>query len=478
MSGINPALLRRQLLSKQIPRQTRSFSSVLRFYTATPIAQNTTANVRSRSHRTPILSRGISSSTSNNAASTGKSKLPLAGVRVLDMSRVLAGPYCTQILGDLGADIIKVEHPERGDDTRAWGPPFAEYKDGREGPGESAYYLSVNRNKKSLGLSFAHPEGVEILHELAKNCDVLVENYLPGSLKKYNMDYESIRKLNPRLIYASITGYGQTGPYSNRPGFDVMVEAEFGLMHLTGSRDGPPVKVGVAVTDLTTGLYACNSIMAALLARANTGEGQHLDVCLSDVQTATLANMAESVLISGKPDSGRWGTAHPSVVPYQGFKTSDGDIFLGGANDRLFGILCEKLGKSEWSKDPKYVTNNERVRNRKELEDLIEAETTKRTTQEWLEILEGSGLPYAAVNDVLGTLNHEHTKARGMVQEIDHPSCGPIKVLSPPVKYSNADPSIRSPPPLLGEHTDEILESVVGLGKERIQNLKAKGVVA
>jgi crotonobetainyl-CoA:carnitine CoA-transferase CaiB-like acyl-CoA transferase len=291
----------------------------------------------------------------------------------------------------------------------------------------------VNRNKKSLGLSFAHPEGVDILHELAKNCDVLVENYLPGSLKKYNMDYESIRKLNPRLIYASITGYGQTGPYSNRPGFDVMVEAEFGLMHLTGSRDGPPVKVGVAVTDLTTGLYACNSIMAALLARANTGEGQHLDVCLSDVQTATLANMAESVLISGKRDSGRWGTAHrrfdifvvafvrldallieffpASVVPYQGFKTADGDIFLGGANDRLFGILCEKLGKSKWSKDPKYVTNNERVRNRKELEDLIEAETTKRTTQEWLEILEGSGLPYAAVNDVLGTLNHEHSKS-------------------------------------------------------------------
>ncbi|KAL1970674.1 hypothetical protein VTN77DRAFT_4318 [Rasamsonia byssochlamydoides] len=430
-----------------------------------------------RTSRLSPFRRGISSSTPAGAAAASKSKLPLAGIRVLDMSRVLAGPYCTQILGDLGAEIIKIEHPERGDDTRAWGPPFAEYKDGREGPGESAYYLSVNRNKKSLALSFAHPEGVEILHQLAKDCDVLVENYLPDSLKKYNMDYESIRKINPRLIYASITGYGQTGPYRNRPGFDVMVEAEFGLMHLTGSRDGPPVKVGVAVTDLTTGLYACNSIMAALLARAHTGEGQHLDVCLSDCQIATLANMAESVLVSGKRDSGRWGTAHPSVVPYQGFKTADGDIFIGGANDRLFGILCDKLGRPEWKSDPKFVTNNERVRNRTELEALIEEETKKRTTKEWLQIFEGCGLPYAAVNDVLDTLNHEHAQARGMVQEIEHPVCGPIKVLSPPVKYSNANPSIRSPPPLLGEHTDEVLREVVGLSEERIQELRAKGVI-
>jgi crotonobetainyl-CoA:carnitine CoA-transferase CaiB-like acyl-CoA transferase len=223
--------------------------------------------------------------------------------------------------------VIKIEHPGRGDDTRAWGPPFAAYTDGRTGKGESAYYLSVrpcptqtlgsptdlnqvNRNKKSLALSFAHPEGIEVLHNLARSCDVLVENYLPGSLKKYNLDYETLSAINPRLIYTSITGYGQTGPYSNRPGFDVMVEAEFGLMHLTGTRDGPSVKVGVAVTDLTTGLYACNSIMAALLARANTGEGQHLDVCLSDCQVATLANMGSSVLISGEKDSGRWGTAH------------------------------------------------------------------------------------------------------------------------------------------------------------------------
>ncbi|OKP13748.1 Succinyl-CoA:3-ketoacid coenzyme A transferase 1, mitochondrial [Penicillium subrubescens] len=402
------------------------------------------------------------------------------GVTVEEIRSKTAAPF--KVSEDLQpmqlAEIIKIEHPVRGDDTRAWGPPFAAYTDGRTGNGESAYYLSVNRNKKSLGLSFAHPEGVEIIQQLARDCDVLVENYLPGSLKKYNLDYASISKINPHLIYTSITGYGQTGPYSNRPGFDVMVEAEFGLMHLTGTRDGPPVKVGVAVTDLTTGLYACNSIMAALLARANTGEGQHLDVCLSDCQVATLANMGESVLISGKKDSGRWGTAHPSVVPYQGFKTADGDIFVGGANDRLFGILCAKIGKPEWKTDARFVTNNDRVTNRAELEPLIEAELVKRTTRRWQEIFEGSGLPYAAVNDIQGTMNHEHVQARGMVQTIEHPACGPIKVISPPVKYSNAEPSIRSPPPLLGEHTDELLQDVVGLSKERIEELKRKGVVA
>ncbi|KAJ5403451.1 hypothetical protein N7509_003322 [Penicillium cosmopolitanum] len=418
----------------------------------------------------------IGSCLSRGLATAQKSKkLPLAGVKVLDMSRVLAGPYCTQILGDLGAEIIKVEHPVRGDDTRAWGPPYAPYNDGRKGNGESAYYLSVNRNKKSLGLSFAHPEGVEILHKLARDCDVLVENYLPGSLKKYNLDYETLSKINPRLIYTSITGYGQTGPYSNRPGFDVMVEAEFGLMHLTGTRDGPPVKVGVAVTDLTTGLYACNSIMAALLARANTGEGQHLDVCLSDCQVATLANMGESVLISGKKDSGRWGTAHPSVVPYQGFKTADGDIFVGGANDRLFGILCDKIGKSEWKNDPRFVTNNERVQNRAQLEPLIEAELTRRTTREWQDLFEGSGLPYAAVNDVQGTMNHEHgVWFRPSITRLVDPSRSSV----PPVKYSNAEANIRLPPPLLGEHTDEVLNDTLGMDSVKIEELRSKGVIA
>lgn len=268
----------------------------------------------------------------------------------------------------------------------------------------------MNRNKKSLGLSFASPSGVSILHKLIKDCDVLVENYLPDTLQKYKMDYKTISQLNPSLIYASITGYGQTGPYRKRAGYDVMVEAEMGLMHITGSRDGPPVKVGVAVTDLTTGLYTSHSIMAALLGRARTGKGQHIDVALSDCQVATLANMASSALISGQPDSGRWGTAHPSIVPYQGFKTADGDILLGGGNDRLFGILCHKLGKPEWSKDERFMTNSVRVKNRVTLEGLIEAETKKKTTAEWLQLLDESGMPYAAVNDIQGTLQHEHGK--------------------------------------------------------------------
>lgn len=404
--------------------------------------------------------------------------LPLKGYKVLDMTRVLAGPYCTQILGDLGAEVIKVEHPTRGDDTRAWGPPYAKYVEGsgKEGPGESAYFLAVNRNKKSLGLSFQHKSGVEILHKLAAESDILVENYLPGSLKKYGMDYGTLSKINPRLIYASITGYGQTGPYSNRAGYDVMVEAEFGLMHITGSRDGPPVKVGVAVTDLTTGLYTSNSIMAAIIARARSGRGQHIDVALSDCQTATLANIASSCLISGEKDTGRWGTAHPSIVPYQSYKTKDGDILFGGGNDRLFGILSDGLGQPEWKTDSKFAVNAQRVANRIELDGSIEAITKQKTTKEWLNIFEGSGMPYSAVNDVQGTLNHEHTLARGMVKQMDHEACGPIKMVNTPVKYSESKPSIRSVPPMLGQHTDEVLRDI-GMSESQIEALKAEGAV-
>ncbi|KAK1836558.1 CoA-transferase family III domain-containing protein [Podospora conica] len=404
--------------------------------------------------------------------------LPLEGYRVLDMTRVLAGPYCTQILGDLGAEVIKIEHPTRGDDTRAWGPPYAKYKPGssEEGPGESAYFLGVNRNKKSLALSFQDPAGVEILHRLAAKCDILVENYIPGALKKYGMDYDTIHKINPGLIYASITGYGQTGPYSQRAGYDVMVEAEFGLMHITGNRDGPPVKVGVAVTDLTTGLYTSNAIMAALLSRAKTGRGQHIDAALSDCQTATLANIASSCLVSGEKDTGRWGTAHPSIVPYKSFQTKDGDILFGGGNDRLFGILCDGLGRPEWKENPKYQINAQRVAHRNELEAEIEKITVTKTTQEWLDVFDGKGMPYAAVNDVLSTLTHEHTLARNMVVEIEHPACGPLKVVNSPVKYSETKPTIRSPPPMLGEHTEEVLTKLLGMGEDAIWGLREKGV--
>lgn len=392
-------------------------------------------------------------------------------------------PYCTQILGDLGAEVIKVEHPTRGDDTRAWGPPYAAYKESfpsKTGsppqPGESAYYLSVNRNKKSLALSFQHPSGVAVLHKLIKECDILVENYLPGGLKKYGMDYETVRKINPGLIYASITGYGQTGPYSNRPGYDVMVEAEMGLMHITGNRDGPPVKVGVAVTDLTTGLYASNAVMAALIARGRTGRGQHIDVALSDCQVATLTNLGSSVLISGKRDTGRWGTAHPSIVPYRSFKTADGDILFGGGNDKLFNILCIGLGKPEWATDPRFITNAVRVQHRDVLEAGIEAITQGKSTKKWMDVFEGKGLPYAKVNDVLDTMNHEHVRARGMVVEMEHEHCGKINMINTPVKYSEAEPGIRSVPPTLGEHTEEVLQGL-GLSEREVEELRKEGAV-
>lgn len=281
-----------------------------------------------------------------------------------------------------------------------------------------------------------------------------------------------------RLIYASITGYGQFGPYSSRAGYDVMVEAEMGLMHITGERDGSPVKVGVAVTDLTTGLYTCNAIMASLLARQKTQRGQHLDVALSDCQVATLANIASSVLISGERDGGRWGTAHPSIVPYKGFKTRDGDIMLGGGNDRLFGVICDKLGRVEWKTDSRFVTNDVRVQNRVVLEDMIEDITRTKTTAEWLEILEGSGMPYAAINDVKDTLEHPHVVARGMVTDVPHPACGNIKVVSHPVKYSDSVTGVRSAPPTLGEHTDEVLESILGMEAGEVDRLKGQGVVA
>ncbi|KAL5614894.1 hypothetical protein BROUX41_004973 [Berkeleyomyces rouxiae] len=405
--------------------------------------------------------------------------LPLKGTCVLDMTRVLAGPYCTQILGDLGAEVIKVEHPVRGDDTRAWGPPYATYEPeaGLAGQGESAYFLTVNRNKKSIGLSFQHEQGVKIIHDLVARSDVLVENYLPNTLKKYKLDYETLSKINPKLIYVSITGYGQTGPYSSRAGYDVMVEAEFGLMHITGARDGPPVKVGVAVTDLTTGLYAAQSVLAALLQRHATGEGQWIDVCLSDCQTATLANIASSALVSGKPDSGRWGTAHPSIVPYRAFKTKDGDILLGGGNDRLFSILCNGIGHPEWKDDANYKTNALRVAHRDDLEAKIEAITRSQTTAHWLGVFEGTGLPYAAINDIQTTLNHPHTKARNMVVEMEHEHCGSVKVINTPVKYSGMQPGPRTPPPILGEHTDEILKGTLNMTEDEIAELKASGVI-
>lgn len=405
-------------------------------------------------------------------------RLPLSGIRVCDLTRVLAGPYCTQILADQGAEVIKIEHPQRGDDTRAWGPPFAKPLHSTKranNPGESAYFLSVNRNKQSIGLSFAHPIGQQILHKIIASSDVLVENYIPGSLSKYGLAYHQLKERYPALIYASITGYGQTGPYASRAGYDVMVEAEMGLMHITGEPTRTPVKVGVAVTDLTSGLYCANAILLALMSRSKTGKGQAIDVALSDCQVATLTNIASSNLISG--DKGhRHGTSHPSIVPYQAFDTADGAILIGGGNDRLFGILCTALQKPEWIVDARFKTNTFRVQHRNVLVSMITEITSKQTTSFWLDHFHGSGMPYAAVNDIQQTMTHPHVLARDMVKEMDHSTAGPIKLVNTPVKFSKNRPGIRSAPPTLGMHTNDILERL-GYGSE-IQTWREEGIIS
>ncbi|RKF61809.1 Succinate--hydroxymethylglutarate CoA-transferase [Erysiphe neolycopersici] len=319
--------------------------------------------------------------------------------------------------------------------------------------------------------------GVKVLHKLVSESDILVENYLPDTLQKYGLDYTTLQKINPRLIYASISGYGQTGPYRSRAGYDVMVEGEFGLMHITGPKNGPLVKVGVAVTDLTTGLYTSNSIMAAIIARARTGMGQHIDVALSDCQVATLTNIASSHLISGENDDGRWGTAHPSIVPYRSFLTKDGEILLGGGNNHLFGLICDGINRPELKSDIRFVDNSSRVTNRYELESIIELVTQTETTGYWMDLFAGSGLPCSEIRDIKSTLSNEHVLARGMIQEIEHKSCGRIKLLNTPVKFSQSQPRIQTAPPMLGEHTVSVLKDILGFKDDDILELRRVGAI-
>ncbi|KAF8949031.1 hypothetical protein BGZ47_000103 [Haplosporangium gracile] len=394
---------------------------------------------------------------------------PLDGIRVLDLTRVLAGPYCTQLLGDLGAEVIKVENPKGGDDTRAWGPPFAANPDGSET--ESAYFLSVNRNKKSITVNIRSEAGKQLIRDLVKKCDILVENYVPGKLAGMGLGYEDLSALNPGLIYASITGYGQTGPYASRPGYDVMIEAEAGLMYITGEERGPPVKVGVAVTDLTTGLYAHGGILAALLARHRTGRGQHVDCSLLESQVATLTNIGSSYLIAGK-EAKRMGTAHPSIVPYQVLKTRDSHIMIGAGNDGQFRTLCKVLQLDSLSDNPLYKTNRDRVQNRDELIRILTNRLQTEKNTFWLKALEGQGVPFAPIHNIGQTFSHPQVLARGMVHEVEHVKAGKIKLIGMPVKYSDTKPTIRTAPPLLGEHTEQVLSSVLGYEDDKIRDLK------
>ncbi|KAJ3288323.1 hypothetical protein HK104_008238 [Borealophlyctis nickersoniae] len=361
------------------------------------------------------------------------------------------------------AEVIKVENPGTGDPTDTSRP-------------ESAYFLGVNRNKKSITVNFKHPDGVGILKRLVKESDVLIENFVPGKLDELGLGYETLREVNPRLIYASITGYGPDGPYAKRPGYDVITEAEAGLMYITGEPDGPPVKVGVAITDMTAGLYAHGAIIAALLARSRTNVGQKLDISLLESQVASLANIAHSYLIGGV-EAQRWGTQHAAIVPYQAFPTKDAFIVVGAGNDRQFSKLVHKLGRGDLATDPKFATNAVRVKHRKELISLLSTLFKQHPTSYWLEALQPLGIPFAPVNNIQQTFEHPQVIHRQMIQEIDHPRAGKIRLTGIPVKYGHTKPSIRLPPPTLGQHTREVLEGFLGYEREEVERFVKEGVV-
>jgi len=395
--------------------------------------------------------------------------LPLHGYRVLDLSRILAGPYCTMVLGDQGADVIKVERPGSGDDTRTWGPPFA--------AGESAYYLCCNRNKKSIVVDLKKPEGQKLVREMATVSDVFVENFTPGLTERFGIDYETLHELNPRLVYASITAYGQNGPYKNRPGYDMVLSAVGGLMHITGERNGNPCKVGVAITDVLTGVYAAGAITSALLWRERSGRGQYLDISLLDVEVAGLANIASNYLVGGR-EATRWGTAHESIIPYQVFQTSDRPIAIAVANQKLWINFCSAVGKQDWLEDPRFESNPLRVENRAVLLPLVDEMFAQKTCDEWMDLLVTAAIPCGPVNNMEHLFSDPQVRHRGMLAEVPHPTIGTLKLTGVPIKASETQGTIRRHPPLLGEHTDVVLTETLGYSEDQINALKSKDVVA
>ncbi|MBM3104620.1 CoA transferase [Pseudomonas sp. V1] len=403
----------------------------------------------------------------------------LSHLRVLDLSRVLAGPWSGQILADLGAEVIKVERPGTGDDTRAWGPPFLKDAYGKNTT-EAAYYLSANRNKRSVTIDFTQPEGQRLVRELAAKSDVVIENFKVGGLAAYGLDYESLRVINPQLIYCSITGFGQTGPYAKRAGYDFMIQGLGGLMSLTGLAEGEegagPVKVGVALTDILTGLYSTVAVLAALAHRDHDGGGQHIDMALLDVQVACLANQAMNYLTTGTPPN-RLGNAHPNIVPYQAFPTSDGDFILTVGNDGQFRKFAEVAGQPQWADDPRFATNKQRVANRTVLIPLIRQATVFKTTAKWVSLLEKAGVPCGPINDLAQMFADPQVKARELAIEMPHPLAGRVPQVASPIRLSETPVEYRNAPPLLGEHTEQVLGDVLGMTSSDIERLRTAGVV-
>ncbi len=417
----------------------------------------------------------------NRSSSAGA----LAGIKVLDLSRVLAGPWCTQVLADLGADVVKVERPGLGDDTRQWGPPFLKDAEGNDTT-QASYFTACNRNKRSVTIDMATPEGQALIKQMALQADIVVENFKVGGLKQYGLDHESLRALNPRLIYCSVTGFGQDGPYAERAGYDLMVQAMTGMMSITGRADtepgGGPLRVGVAVIDLFTGMYASNAILAALHVRDNattgTGQGQHIDMALLDVGMAVLANQASGFLATGQAP-GRMGNSHPSLAPYQDFPTADGNMLLAIGNDGQFQRFCAAAGQPDWAVDARFTTNTLRVQHRSELIPMMEAVTRTRSTAAWIALLEDKAVPCGPINTIAQAFDDAQVKARGLRVELPRAAGDGIRTIAgvaSPLRLSSTPPVLRNAPPALGQHTDEVLAEL-GLNTQAIAALRDKRVL-
>jgi len=403
----------------------------------------------------------------------------LSHIRVLDLSRVLAGPWCAQNLADLGAEVIKVERPQSGDDTRHWGPPFAKDPLGND-TSESAYYISINRNKKSITLDISTPEGQKIVRGLVAQSDVVIENYKVGQLAKYGLDYESLKAIKPNLIYCSITGFGQTGPYRHRAGYDFILQGMGGFMSITGEADhlpgGGPQKAGVAIVDLFTGMYASSAILAAVIHRDRSGEGQYIDMALLDTQVAMLANISSNYLCSGVSPH-RWGNAHPNVVPYQTFQTSDSWIIVAVGNDGQFRHFVKAGDRELLADDPRFATNPARIEHRDALIPLLAAMVKEKTKVEWISLLESVGVPCGPINNLQEVFENEQVIARGIQLNVPHPTAGSMKLVASPMRLSKTPVTVRMPPPLLGEHTEEILGATLHYTHEQIAQLRSKGII-
>jgi crotonobetainyl-CoA:carnitine CoA-transferase CaiB-like acyl-CoA transferase len=395
-------------------------------------------------------------------------KGPLAGIRVLDLTRVLAGPYCTMFLGDLGAEVVKVEQPGVGDDTRGWGPPFA--------GGESAYFLCTNRNKKSLTADFKSTDGIALVRKLAERADVLIENFRPGAMDRLGLGEKELHEKNPRLVYASLSGFGADGPMADIPGYDLIVQAWGGLMSVTGTAESGPLKVGVAIIDLVAGLMLGKSIVAALYAREKIGVGQKIDTSLLEAEVAALINAGSNYLVGGKVP-GRWGNAHPTIVPYQSFQTADSFLVLGAASEAIWKRLCPALGRGELADDPRFAKNADRVEHRQELVALLGEIFLTRTTAAWVAALTEADVPCAPVQTIDQVFAAPQVLHRDMLVEIDHPTAGTVRLAGIPVKFSATPASVRLPPPLLGQHSEDVLSSWLGMSIEEIEQLKRKSVL-